>query len=115
MVGRSVPPLPAERPRTATSGAGVELNDAARTGDSGASASATSTSPCTGGEIVGIAGVAGSGQRELSRRCGCLDLVGGNDHRRRAELHRCDPAEAIGAGVVARARGPGRRLRSCPA
>jgi simple sugar transport system ATP-binding protein len=52
------------------------------------------------GEIVGIAGVAGNGQRELAEVItGLRDAAGGDVHVNRACLTNCSPLRAIRAGV----------------
>ncbi|RAY16205.1 ABC transporter ATP-binding protein [Actinomadura craniellae] len=66
MVGRSVPALPAERPPVPDDAAPVlRLRDVTAHGDDGRVALHGVTLTVAAGEIVGVAGVAGSGQREL--------------------------------------------------
>ncbi|ETK33736.1 ABC transporter [Microbispora sp. ATCC PTA-5024] len=66
MVGRAVPPLPADRPAPAPGGApALSLRQVGVYGDSGVLRLRDVTLDVMPGEVVGVAGVAGSGQREL--------------------------------------------------
>jgi simple sugar transport system ATP-binding protein len=66
MVGRAVPPLPAERPSPARERTpALRLRDVGAHGDGGHLALREVDLTVAPGEIVGVAGVAGSGQREL--------------------------------------------------
>ncbi|OLB78129.1 MAG: ABC transporter [Actinobacteria bacterium 13_2_20CM_2_71_6] len=66
MVGRSVPPLAVDRTPTAAGAATVvTLTGVAATGDRGHTALSHVDLTIAAGELVGVAGVAGSGQREL--------------------------------------------------
>ncbi|MEA2532653.1 MAG: ral nucleoside transport system ATP-binding protein, partial [Actinomycetota bacterium] len=102
MVGRSVPALPAERPATPPDApAALELTGVSVKGDRGQLALKDVTLSVRKGEILGIAGVSGNGQRELydvalglrapvagSVRIGTTDVSGGG------------PTAAIEAGAV---------------
>ena len=66
MVGRAVPALPAERPAAAPDApAALELKGVSVRGDRGQLALKGVTLSIRSGEILGIAGVSGNGQREL--------------------------------------------------
>jgi simple sugar transport system ATP-binding protein len=66
MVGRSVPALPADRPTPARPEApALELRRVSVRGDGGHTALEDVDLTIDGGELVGVAGVAGNGQREL--------------------------------------------------
>jgi simple sugar transport system ATP-binding protein len=102
MVGRAVTPLPPERPTVAsTEPPALELTGVDAHGDRGVQALHGVTLTVRPGEIVGVAGVAGSGQREL-----CEVAVGARAATRGAvriggrELGRGGPAAGIAAGAV---------------
>jgi simple sugar transport system ATP-binding protein len=105
MVGRTVAPLPAERPTvTSTEPPALELTGVHAHGDRGVRALHDVTLTVHPGEIVGVAGVAGSGQRELcevavgSRTAtGGVVRVGG---RELGHSGRGGPAAGIAAGAV---------------
>lgn len=66
MVGMSVPPLPAERVQVTERAERVlDLQDVVAEGDDGTTALAQVTLEVHEGELVGVAGIAGNGQREL--------------------------------------------------
>jgi simple sugar transport system ATP-binding protein len=66
MVGRSVPTLPASRPKPRPDAvAALQLADVSVAGDRGGVALRDVTLTVAAGELVGVAGVAGNGQREL--------------------------------------------------
>lgn len=102
MVGRSVPPLPAQRtpPRTDAAPA-VSLTGVSVIGDRGHHALRGVSLAVMPGELMGVAGVAGSGQRELcevilgQRRAsaGSVSLVG-------TPLRTGHPREALIVGAV---------------
>ncbi len=102
MVGREVPPLPAERAAPpdnkvlALRVAGVHVR-----GDSGNTALHDIHLEVKAGEIMGVAGVAGSGQRELYEAAlGLRPLNSGTIHIAAVEMDRCDPGAALGLGAV---------------
>jgi simple sugar transport system ATP-binding protein len=100
MVGRSVPPLAVARPPTkADAPAVVQLQGVTATGDRGHVALSAVDLSIAAGELVGVAGVAGSGQRELCevilgqrRPSGGTVRLGGKDIR--------GPRAALRAGAV---------------
>ena len=66
MVGMSVPPLPAERVAVADRAERVlDIQDVVADGDDGTTALRGVTLEVRSGELVGVAGIAGNGQREL--------------------------------------------------
>jgi simple sugar transport system ATP-binding protein len=102
MVGRSVSPLAGHRPPPdEATAAAVVLENVSATGDRGHAALRGVSLRIRPGELVGVAGVAGSGQREL-----CEVLLG----QRRAtegrvtvggrDLRGGDPRQALAAGAV---------------
>jgi simple sugar transport system ATP-binding protein len=102
MVGVRVPPLPAERTQTAEPRRVLEIRGLKVSGTGGRAGLRSLDLHVDGGEVVGIAGVAGSGQRELA------DAVSGALHWREGaiavagkELRRADPRAALAAGVSA--------------
>jgi simple sugar transport system ATP-binding protein len=95
MVGRAVPPLAAQRAPTPTDAATVvELSRVSAHGDRGHVALSTVDLSIAAGELVGVAGVAGSGQRELCEvllgqrhpSAGSVSLGGTPVHNPRAAL-----------------------------
>ncbi|MBP2705108.1 ATP-binding cassette domain-containing protein [Microbispora sp. RL4-1S] len=79
MVGRAVPPLPADRPAPPPGRApAVSLRGVGAYGEGGALRLRNVTLDVMPGEIVGVAGVAGSGQRELCEVvCGLRPVAAG--------------------------------------
>ncbi len=103
MVGRSVPPLPAQRSKAPGLAAPlVDLRDVSVTGDRGQPALVNVSMQVHPWEILGIAGVSGSGQREL-----CDVLLGlrawdsGNVVVSGHKLEGVDPSAPLRHGVVA--------------
>jgi simple sugar transport system ATP-binding protein len=102
MVGRRLTPLPAERAETAGTGAALELRGLTVGGGHGHRAPLRDLDLTVAeGEIVGIAGVAGSGQREL------VDALAGARHWHAerfavggTELRHSDPVTSLRAGVA---------------
>jgi simple sugar transport system ATP-binding protein len=101
MVGCAVAPLPAERPTVATDEPpALELVDVTAEGDRGVRALHDVTLTVNPGEIVGVAGVAGSGQRELCEvAIGVRPASGGTVRVGGNELDG-GPAGGIQAGAV---------------
>jgi simple sugar transport system ATP-binding protein len=100
MVGVRVPPLPTERPTQAEQRPVLEIRSLRVPGDGGRAGLRSLDLTVNGGEVVGIAGVAGSGQRELADAvAGALHwdegeiAVDGND------LRRAVPIVSLQAGV----------------
>ena len=70
-------------------------------GDRGEQAVKKFTLAIRGGEIVGIAGVAGNGQRELAEAItGMRPPIGGTVHVEARKVRTGDPRSAIGAGIA---------------
>ncbi|MBL7552430.1 ABC transporter ATP-binding protein [Frankia sp. AgB1.9] len=102
MVGQTVAALPAERP-TVTSEAppALELTGVSALGDRGVTALLDVTLTVNPGEIVGVAGVAGSGQRELCEvAVGARPVTAGTVRVNGRELGRGGPTAGIAAGAV---------------
>jgi simple sugar transport system ATP-binding protein len=79
----------------------VSLEDVSVAGDRGALAVRGVSFDVRAGEIVGVAGVAGNGQRELAEAItGIRDLVSGEVRVGGHRLHAGDPRSAIAAGVA---------------
>ena len=101
MVGRE---LEASRPDTERSPAGdtvLEIAQLWADGDRGESAVKDATLTVCAGEIVGVAGVAGNGQRELAETIvGMRPATAGGVRVRGRPLHNGDPRSAIAAGVA---------------
>jgi simple sugar transport system ATP-binding protein len=102
MVGVRVPPLPAERSQPAETRRVLEIRGLQVSGMGGRAGLRSLDLDVDGGEVVGIAGVAGSGQRELA------DAVSGALHWREGtiavagkELRHASPRAALDAGVSA--------------
>jgi len=100
MVGRAVPALPADRVTIASTTPALKVTNLRVPGDGGRAGVVDLTLEVAQGEIVGIAGVAGSGQRELADAvvgarawtAGTIEIAGG-------PLTRPDPRLAIAAGA----------------
>lgn len=100
MVGRSVPPLPATRPEPRGEPALVVDGITVR-GDDGRVALAGVDLIVGAGELVGVAGVAGSGQRELYEAVlGLRPLTQGSVWIAGVHLSRAQPRRALAAGAV---------------
>jgi len=102
MVGQTVAALPAERP-TVTSEAppALELVGVSALGDRGVTALHDVTLTVSPGEIVGVAGVAGSGQRELCEvAVGARHPSAGTVRVNGRELGKGGPTAGIAAGAV---------------
>jgi ABC-type uncharacterized transport system ATPase subunit len=100
MVGRAVPALPAEREPTPPSDVpALELRGVSSRGDRGHEALTDISMHVQPGELVGIAGVAGSGQRELCEvALGLRRPVRGSVRINDQEVR--TPAAALGAGAA---------------
>jgi general nucleoside transport system ATP-binding protein len=100
MVGKSVPPLPAERgPRGAASA--LVVNGVSVRSADGRMAVRDATFEVRAGEIVGVAGVSGNGQTELLEAVlGLLPLAEGEVHIAGTDISRARPEVAVGAGAV---------------
>ena len=89
------------RRERAVGGVVVALEDVSVVGDRGALAVEGVSLEVKAGEIVGVAGVAGNGQRELAEAVtGIRDLAHGTIRVDGRELHSGDPRSAIAAGVA---------------
>ena len=101
MVGQTVPPLP--RDRAGSDGGvapAVRLAGVRAAGDRGHTALHDIDLDIRPGELLGVAGVAGSGQRELCEVIlGLRRVTAGTVHLGGAELH-AQPRQAIAAGAV---------------
>jgi general nucleoside transport system ATP-binding protein len=100
MVGSVPPPLPVDRsaageePRLVVDGISVRGND-------GRLAVEGATFEVKAGELVGVAGVSGNGQRELLEAVlGCRCLVSGSVRLAGVAIDKAEPAQAIGAGAT---------------
>ncbi|MDX6516586.1 MAG: ral nucleoside transport system ATP-binding protein [Gaiellaceae bacterium] len=102
MVGVRVPPLPSERAQPSQGRPVLELRGLRVSGTGGRVGLRSLDLHVNHGEIVGIAGVAGSGQRELADAVsGALDWHEGTIAVAGKELRRADPRAALDAGVSA--------------
>jgi len=101
MVGRAVPPLAVERPAPPDTGdSTVELRGVTVIGDRGSTALHGIDLDIRPGELVGVAGVAGSGQRELCEVIlGQRKLSAGTVTVSGVEL-KGDPRRALAAGAT---------------
>jgi ABC-type uncharacterized transport system ATPase subunit len=102
MVGKVVPPLPVDRPEpTAGRPAALVLKDLSVSGDRGEPALRDVAFTVEAGELVGIAGVSGNGQKELYEAVlGLRSPTGGSMAIGGEELHRPSPRAVIAAGAV---------------
>lgn len=102
MVGRSVPSLPADRPAPrAGAGSALELRGVSAKGDGGHLALQDVDLTIAAGELVGVAGVSGNGQRELYEvALGLRPLVAGSVLVAGTDLAGGGPRAAIEAGGV---------------
>ena len=101
MVGRAVPPLPSERAATSRDRAALAIRDLHVPGESGRIGLRGLHLDVHEGEILGVAGVAGSGQRELSEAvAGAAGWTKGTITVNGVELTRADPLAALRAGIA---------------
>jgi ABC-type uncharacterized transport system ATPase subunit len=101
MVGRSVPALPAERATIPSTTPALKVANLRVPGDGGRPGVVDLTLEVAQGEIVGIAGVAGSGQRELADAVvGARPWTSGEIVIAGAALKGADPRQAIAAGAA---------------
>jgi simple sugar transport system ATP-binding protein len=100
MVGHAVAALPQERVAVDTDALpALSMTNVTSRGDKGHEALKDITLTVRRGELVGVAGVAGSGQRELCEvATGLRDIVSGTVHIGGTSIG--SPREAIGAGAV---------------
>jgi len=101
MVGRAVPALPAERATIPSPKPALKVANLRVPGDGGRAGVVDLTLEVDHGEIVGVAGVAGSGQRELADAVvGAREWTGGEIVISGVALSRPDPRQAIAAGAA---------------
>jgi ABC-type uncharacterized transport system ATPase subunit len=102
MVGRTVPALPASRPSPRVGAApALELHGVSAKGDGGHLALMDVDLVIASGELVGVAGVSGNGQRELYEvALGLRELAGGRVLVAGTDLSGGGPRAAIEAGGV---------------
>jgi len=102
MVGMSVPPLPAERPAVPDKAPRIlDLHEVVCAGDDGEPALRGVTLDVYAGELVGVAGIAGNGQRELyDVALGLRPIASGKVMIGGAELTRDSARRALGHGAV---------------
>ncbi|GFJ95292.1 hypothetical protein Prum_089340 [Phytohabitans rumicis] len=100
MVGRAVPPLPQDRKSQETAAAVVELRGVHVAGDRGHAALRQVDLDLYPGELVGVAGVAGSGQRELCEVILGLRKAAAGTVRLAGKALHGQPRQAIAAGAV---------------
>jgi simple sugar transport system ATP-binding protein len=108
MVGRPVGALPARRPEPdGTAPPALSLRGVKVRGDDGRDALEDADLTIAAGELVGIAGVAGSGQRELAEAAlGLRRLEAGTLEIGGTRLERPSPAAALAAGAAGVAEDP---------
>jgi len=100
MVGRSVEALPADRPPPGTGSAVLRLDGAVVAGDEGGCGVQGVSVEVHPGELLGVAGVSGNGQRELLEAiCGLRPLVEGTIEIDGVAVTKADPRAFIAAGV----------------
>ena len=114
MVGRSCPPLPADRPappRTASPAPGASSRPHRQGRPRPRRPARTSTFTVEAGELVGVAGVSGNGQRSCYEAVLGLRALGGGSvtHRRHAAAAGPTPRRVIEAGAVGVPGGSGDR------
>jgi general nucleoside transport system ATP-binding protein len=101
MVGREIELGRRENGGRDVGDAVLELDELSANGDRGTTAVSNVSLTVRGGEIVGIAGVAGNGQRELAETvAGMRPATAGIVHIRGRPLRNGDPRNAIAAGVA---------------
>ena len=101
MVGRAVPPLSVKRGAASQTDPALEMTAIHVPGDGGTPGLRDLHLTVGRGEVIGIAGVAGSGQRELAEAiAGALAWSEGTICVDGLELPRADPLAAMRAGVA---------------
>jgi ABC-type uncharacterized transport system ATPase subunit len=101
MVGRAVPPLPSERAATAAGVPALEIRGLSVPGERGLSGLRGLQLDVGAGEILGVAGVAGSGQRELADAlAGACAWSAGTITVAGTPVWRADPLAALRAGIA---------------
>ncbi len=101
MVGRAVPTLPAERVAVTSASFVLRTTKLRVPGDGGRAGVVDLDLEVAAGEIVGVAGVAGSGQRELADAVvGARAWTGGDIEIGTRRLQGSDPRLALGAGAA---------------
>ncbi len=100
MVGRAVPPLPSERPPVPDARPLLTISQLKVPGEGGRAGLRSLDLTVSAGEVLGIAGVAGSGQRELADAiAGALRWHEGALAVADTDIKRADPSVALRAGV----------------
>jgi simple sugar transport system ATP-binding protein len=100
MVGRSLTPLPAEREVTSRTRPVLELRGLKVPGESGLAGLRGLDLTVSQGEVVGIAGVAGSGQRELvDALAGARSWSAETFSIGETKLRRSDPVASLRSGI----------------
>ena len=106
VVGRRVAPLAArDQPPTTTSAPALVAEHVAALGDHGQLAISSFSTTLECGEILGVAGVSGGGQRELAELLCCLRPAARGKLTLLGEV-RHGPSQAMAAGVVGVAENP---------
>jgi len=101
MVGRDVPPLPSHRAGATASGPILRVRGLRVPGETGGRGLTGLDMNVDAGEVVGIAGVAGSGQRELAEAlAGAMPWSAGTITVSGEALPKADPLTAMNAGVA---------------
>jgi len=101
MIGREVRPLLSERVARPSMGLALEVSNLTVAGEGGRSGLQAFDLTAEQGEIIGIAGVAGSGQRELAEAlAGTIPRDSGTIVVAGRDLPRADPAVAMRAGIA---------------
>lgn len=101
MVGRAVPPLRSERSTVEGGVPALVLNGVCVDGDDGRRAVRDAVFMVESGEIVGVAGVAGNGQRELLEAVlGQRPLAAGEVHIAGESVPRADAGRVLRLGAV---------------
>jgi simple sugar transport system ATP-binding protein len=101
MVGRKVPPLPSERVVAAAKQAVLQITNLKVPGEGGRAGLRSLDLTVKRGEILGIAGVAGSGQRELADAlAGAADWQTGEIEIAGRTMRHADPIASLERGVT---------------
>jgi len=101
MVGRAIPPLASERVARTARGPALEIKELRVPGERGRSGLRGLDLEIGRGEILGVAGVAGSGQRELADAlAGACPWTQGTVAVAGTRLERAEPATALRAGIA---------------